>query len=164
MASPPSSPHAIRDARPEHGPAIERLELGAFAGDVARLWEAVDVRSNEPAIVLVATEGDELRGFLTASSYWHGRSLCLWLNAVAVDARQRRRGIARALLDELVTRARELGATSLRLRVDPGNAVALALYRAAGFRALAGSSGDGASAGSEIVMRRRTVSEPGHAR
>lgn len=164
MSSSPSSPHAIHDARLEHEPAIERLELHALAGDVARLWEAVDARSNEPAIVLVATRGEEVYGFLTASSFWHGRSLTLWLNAVAVDERHRRRGIGSALIEELVVRARELGATSVRLRVDPSNEQALALYRAAGFTALAQPlEGDGAE-GREIVMRRRAVSERGSAR
>lgn len=155
MASPPSSPHAIQDARPEHGPAIERLELGALAGDVARLWEAVDARSNEPAIVLVATRDDELRGFLTASSFWHGRSLTLWLNAVAVDARYRRQGIARALIEELLRRGRELGAKSLRVRVDPSDETALALYRAAGFRPFREPRPGEPEEGREIVLRLR---------
>lgn len=45
----------------------------------------------------------------------------------------RRRGAARALLDDLLARARGLGIASLTLEVAEDNAAAFALYRALGF-------------------------------
>jgi [ribosomal protein S18]-alanine N-acetyltransferase len=45
----------------------------------------------------------------------------------------RRRGAARALLEDLLARARALGVASLTLEVAEDNAAALALYRSLGF-------------------------------
>ena len=45
----------------------------------------------------------------------------------------RRRGAARALLEDMLARARALGIASLTLEVAEDNAAGLALYRALGF-------------------------------
>ena len=44
-----------------------------------------------------------------------------WLYALAVDPDQRRRGIAKALVDEAITRLRALGCTKVNLQVRAGN-------------------------------------------
>ncbi|GIF12434.1 GNAT family N-acetyltransferase [Actinoplanes teichomyceticus] len=50
----------------------------------------------------------------------------------------RRVGVARALLDHAVTRARSAGALRLTLQTEPQNLAALALYTSAGFRPVDG--------------------------
>jgi [ribosomal protein S18]-alanine N-acetyltransferase len=52
---------------------------------------------------------------------------------LAVDEAARRRGIGRALLDGLVTWARERGAVAVLLEVRDGNVAARTLYAGAGF-------------------------------
>jgi ribosomal-protein-alanine N-acetyltransferase len=69
-----------------------------------------------------------LAGYLIASRYadvWH-------LMNVAVDPPLRRRGIASALLDELI--ARVGGSEPVTLEVRPSNAAAITLYERFGFR------------------------------
>ncbi|WP_250007439.1 GNAT family N-acetyltransferase [Actinoplanes sp. M2I2] len=55
-----------------------------------------------------------------------------------VPARARRRGVARALLTHVVEAARAAGARRVSLQTETGNAPALALYAAAGFRPVTG--------------------------
>ncbi|WP_436523718.1 GNAT family N-acetyltransferase [Actinoplanes sp. HUAS TT8] len=50
----------------------------------------------------------------------------------------RRGGVGRALLDQVVTEAREAGAVRVSLQTEPGNGPALGLYEAAGFRPVEG--------------------------
>jgi ribosomal-protein-alanine N-acetyltransferase len=64
--------------------------------------------------------------------FWHVVDELHLLNvAVAVDAR--RRGIGRALMDDLLAYAREHGAVRILLEVRASNAPALALYESLGF-------------------------------
>lgn len=61
----------------------------------------------------------------------------LHINNVAVREQYRRRGIGRALLDRVVSEARQLGVATAFLEVRSGNVAAQALYEQAGFRAIA---------------------------
>lgn len=56
------------------------------------------------------------------------------LARLIVDPTRRRTGVGRRLVAELVGRAQAGGRAACFIRVAPGNAGALALYRAAGFR------------------------------
>ena len=53
---------------------------------------------------------------------------------VAVSAQARRRGIAQALVEELVLRLKQRGSRCLTLEVRASNAPAIALYEKLGFR------------------------------
>jgi ribosomal protein S18 acetylase RimI-like enzyme len=55
-----------------------------------------------------------------------------------VDPRRRRTGIARQLLQHVVTNAREAGALRLSLQTETDNASAQALYAAFGFQPVDG--------------------------
>jgi ribosomal-protein-alanine N-acetyltransferase len=55
------------------------------------------------------------------------------IGTLGVAPAARRRGAARALLEDLLARARSLGVASLTLEVAEDNAAAIALYRALGF-------------------------------
>src|SRR5262245_16173984 len=61
----------------------------------------------------------------------------LHINNVAVREQYRRCGIGRALLDRIVSEARQLGVTTAFLEVRSGNVAAQALYEQAGFKAIA---------------------------
>ncbi|MEQ5800802.1 GNAT family N-acetyltransferase [Halomonas sp. H10-9-1] len=56
------------------------------------------------------------------------------LQAILVDASRRGKGLGRRLLGVVVDQAREWGSERLLLEVRAGNASAIALYRAVGFR------------------------------
>jgi ribosomal-protein-alanine N-acetyltransferase len=57
-----------------------------------------------------------------------------YMDNVAVFPQFRRRGVARALMEYLVARAREKNARFLTLEVRASNAAAIALYETLGFR------------------------------
>jgi len=84
--------------------------------------------SKPSGICLAAREEGRLVGYLVCSRYetvWH-------LMNVATDPSQRRRGLARALLAELVARVDDPLA-QYTLEVRPSNAVAITLYESIGF-------------------------------
>ncbi len=98
-----------RRCREFHGVVLVAEWDGAVAGFVC-VWRRY--RSSEP------DEDPRERGFVS--------------DLVVAEA-QRRRGIGRALLQAAEQRAREAGASVIRLDVKAGNAGARALYAAEGF-------------------------------
>ena len=61
---------------------------------------------------------------------------CLYVDSLATDPRQRRRGVGRALLAEAERRARAEGFPSVALETAAGNTAARTLYESAGFEAM----------------------------
>jgi ribosomal-protein-alanine N-acetyltransferase len=117
----------------DDGAAVEALARACFAEDPfsvdeelgrpwARLWSAHARAERRAAPV----------GFLVA---WHVADELHVLN-VATTPPMRRRGIARALLDEALAYARREHVRILLLEVRPSNRAAIKLYRAFGFTAL----------------------------
>lgn len=147
----------VHQARREHAAAIEHLELETLAVDPLRLAEAAFARKHEPVITLVALRRGRVAGYVTASAGWHGRSLNLWLLALAVDPAERRRGVGKSLLGALLEAGRGLGATRLRLSVRPENLPALALYRGFRFRVLARTP-DALGPGVDVLRMARPIS------
>lgn len=88
---------------------------------------------NPHATVELLWQGEALAGFLCS---W---LLCgeLHIQNVATAPAFRRRGVAAALLRHAFARARRQGCERALLEVRVGNAGAIALYRAFGFRELA---------------------------
>ncbi|HDI10925.1 MAG TPA: ribosomal-protein-alanine N-acetyltransferase [Candidatus Acetothermia bacterium] len=83
---------------------------------------------------LVYEEGGKVVGYLIAVPGWNpitGRFLHLL--SLAVERSERRRGIASALLEELLRLAREGGFGKVILEVRKGNTAAMALYQRFGF-------------------------------
>jgi ribosomal-protein-alanine N-acetyltransferase len=56
------------------------------------------------------------------------------LDNLAVDQRERQRGLGRQLIDDWITRSRSIGLASLTLQVNTANLVAQTLYLDYGFR------------------------------
>lgn len=114
-------------------PEVLRIELGAFQNP----WSEELIRrelENEWSTILVACDsslpGSPIAGFVI---FWAVHDEIHVLN-VAVDPTRRRRGVARALLGEMLSRARERGASLATLEVRTGNGPALGLYESLGFR------------------------------
>lgn len=80
--------------------------------------------------IVGAIEHETLVGFASAVDYVHpDKPRELWINEVGVAPTHRRRGIGRALLEELLAHGRRLGCREAWLGTEPENVAALALYR-----------------------------------
>ncbi|MBA2420194.1 MAG: GNAT family N-acetyltransferase [Thermoleophilaceae bacterium] len=77
----------------------------------------------------------------------------LYVDALATDAGQRRRGAAQALLEAAAERARSLGLRSVSIDTGIDNAAARALYRRAGFEEVAARPGSGDVPGFVALVR-----------
>ena len=130
----------VRLARPDDAEDVARL-LVAF-----RDWYGKDQPTHAAFLAAVRhmmdTDGGEylLGGEPAAGvaqvrfrhSVWTGTDDC-WLEDLFVLEEARGTGLGRALLDAVLTRARERGCRRVELDVDEGNAAAQALYRSVGF-------------------------------
>ena len=121
----------IGPARPADLPRLAELEALCFPEPRSR--EALLAELSDPSrhLLLAAWLGEELAGYA-------GLDFVLdegYITDVAVFPAFRRRGAARALLEELARRGRELGLSFLSLEVREGNAPARALYASMGYRA-----------------------------
>jgi [ribosomal protein S18]-alanine N-acetyltransferase len=106
------------------------------------------------AAVRAGAGGDRLVGYLICSRYadvWH-------LMNIAVDPLMRRRGYARALLDEMLERAGPDEAYTLEVRTS--NAPAIALYERFGFRSSGTRPRYYHDTGEDAVIMWRPAHEP----
>ncbi len=122
---------AFRRMREGDLPRVMEIERAAFSHP----WSEELVRrelGHEFSTVLLATGGPdgEIQGFAVV---WLVHDELHVLN-VAVAPEARRRGVARAVLDQVEARGREQGARVSMLEVRRGNAPAIALYRSLGYR------------------------------
>jgi ribosomal protein S18 acetylase RimI-like enzyme len=121
---------------------VRRAVLGD-EGEVARFEEAFDDRvlpdetrrflEDERHHLLLGYIDDRPAGFLSAVEVLHpDKRNQLFLNEVAVMEGARRRGVARALIDELKRIGHERGCVSMWVLTDEDNAAAMRLYRTTG--------------------------------
>ena len=111
-----------------HVPAIAELEKLCFSDP----WSEKSIGSelnNKLSFWLVAMEGDALVGYVGSQSVLGESDM---MN-IAVHPEYRRKGIAEALVQALVTGLSEKGNHSLMLEVRVSNAPAIALYEKLGF-------------------------------
>lgn len=111
-----------------HVPQIALLEQECFADP----WSQQSIASelhNPLSLWLVAQEGQTLLGYV-------GSQTCLdetdMMN-IAVSPASRRQGIARALIEALVSALRQRGSKQLTLEVRASNGPARQLYESLGF-------------------------------
>jgi ribosomal-protein-alanine N-acetyltransferase len=118
----------IRTAQTEDAPAILQL-LRESPGSAQWSTAQVEQAMVRDLVLLACGPSQELQGFAIAR-----RNGPEWeLDNIAVGHASRRQGIARALLRELLQRARAGGAGAFFLEVRASNLAARALYEAAGF-------------------------------
>jgi ribosomal protein S18 acetylase RimI-like enzyme len=121
---------------------IRRARAGD-EGEVARFAEAFDddVLGEETARfladdrhhLLLGFLADRPAGFVSAVEIFHpDKRSELFLNEIGVVGAARRRGMARALIDELLRVGRERGCASVWVLTDEGNEAAMGLYRSTG--------------------------------
>jgi len=132
-AGPGRAPLVLRPLTPSDVPeldALERVLFGAGAWSPAALAEEVV----GPGRWYVGAQhgAGPLVGY--AGLWFDGEDAQVMTVGTAVE--HQGRGIGRALLDALVERAREVGATSVLLEVRVDNEPALRLYERAGFERL----------------------------
>jgi [ribosomal protein S18]-alanine N-acetyltransferase len=124
MSTPPVT---IRSLGYSDLPQVISIERRAFPTPWSLAMFVLEL-SKPSGVCLAAIEDRRIVGYLICSRYadvWH-------LMNIAVDPPARRRGIATALLDEMIARA---GAdASYTLEVRPSNDSAIALYERFGFR------------------------------
>jgi ribosomal-protein-alanine N-acetyltransferase len=148
-AAPALSEASVRDAS-----AIARLHGASFH----RGWsdgEIEQMLSDRRVLAHRATAGRTLCGFILSRIVIDEAEIL----SVAVAPSYRRKGLARRLLDLHLRRLAGVGARTVFLEVDEGNAPALRLYRRAGFREIGRRPGyyqhnDGAAA---LILRRDLV-------
>lgn len=118
----------INDAERRHIVQLEELEKECFSTP----WTIEQLESQLPDgqhQFLVAESGGEVLGYV-------GMMYVLdegYISNVAVGSKHRRKGIADALISELMSRADKLELAFVTLEVRAGNTAALALYKKHGF-------------------------------
>jgi ribosomal protein S18 acetylase RimI-like enzyme len=121
---------------------VHRAVLGD-EGEVARFDESFDNRvlpdetsrflEDERHHLLLGYLDDRPAGFVSAVEVFHpDKRSELFLNEVAVIEGARRRGVARALVDDLKRIGRERGCVSIWVLTDEDNAAAMHLYQSTG--------------------------------
>jgi ribosomal protein S18 acetylase RimI-like enzyme len=122
---------------------IERLRTG----DEARVLAAADLFDEPPSPtwtaaffareghhLLLAFEGELAIGFVSGVETIHpDKGVELFVYELGVAEEHRRRGVARALLDELEDVAAERGCRGTWVATESDNVAALATYRSAGY-------------------------------
>jgi ribosomal-protein-alanine N-acetyltransferase len=122
-----TQPVTIRPLGYSDLPQVISIERRAFPTPWSLAMFVLEL-SKPSGVCLAAVEEQRLVGYLICSRYadvWH-------LMNVAVDPPARRRGIATALLEEMIARAGEHASYTLEVR--PSNSQAIALYERFGFR------------------------------
>jgi [ribosomal protein S18]-alanine N-acetyltransferase len=110
--------------------AAAAIDRASFAGNEARTETQLrEELERSWARLRVARREDDIVGY---TLFWHVADEVHLLNvAVAPDAR--RSGIGRALVEDIITYARDHAAAKILLEVRASNAAAIALYEALGF-------------------------------
>jgi ribosomal-protein-alanine N-acetyltransferase len=109
-----------------HVAAVAELERLNFSTP----WDEASVRSeltNKLALWLVALDDGEVVGYVGSQTVLQEADM---MNVAVADS-HRRRGIARALVEELI---RQLDAYQLTLEVRESNVAAISLYESMGFQ------------------------------
>lgn len=127
-------PVVIRNATPDDIPLIRTLEqqTESAAHWSSREYDALFSADAPRRVVLIAadeTNSSHLCGFVIARcgvDEWE-------IENVVVAEEQRRQGLGRALVGQLVEAAREASITSVLLEVRPSNTPARGLYEKLGF-------------------------------
>jgi ribosomal protein S18 acetylase RimI-like enzyme len=108
--------------------------------EATRMWLGEQLTQERMFLDAAVDDGHQLYGFVTTTVMPASLTLGVaWsIRDLYIVPRHRRAGIARRLLEHVVTNARAAGALRLSLQTETDNASALALYAAAGFQPVDG--------------------------
>ena len=175
MAVPPPrapQPLTIREARPDELQAVYELTRRAYAEYATTMdstsWEALSgaidagLSSDQEMQRIVALDGDTIVGSAlllapTEDAYkgFGVRITAPEVRLVAVEPSARGRGIARALMNECLRRARASGATEIGLYTSASMKAAILMYEGMGFQRA--PENDFQPQGTELVVGYRLV-------
>lgn len=142
---------SVRPARLDDASVIVDLEARAFG---PASWGAAAVADGLTApyvatLIAFHESAREAAGFV----FWRSLGEEAEILSIGVAPRMRRRGGARALLSEVIERARSEGVRKLFLEVDVANSAAEALYASAGFDRIGRRRRYYKNGGDALVMR-----------
>lgn len=113
----------------EHLPQVLEIEERSFPSPWSYRAFACEILENPIASYIVALAGEKVVGY---AGMWVILDEAHITN-VAVHPNWRKRGLGRALMQEIMRRAARRGAARITLEVRPSNAAARRLYAALGF-------------------------------
>ncbi|MGO0123506.1 ribosomal protein S18-alanine N-acetyltransferase [Desulfothermobacter acidiphilus] len=119
----------VIDMQPEHVNEVLEIERSSFPLPWDRDTFLFEILINKLAEYVVAVQDEKIVGY---GGMWIVADEGHVTN-IAVHPDHRLRGVGRAILAELIRRARSKGLTRMILEVRPSNAVARHLYRSLGF-------------------------------
>jgi ribosomal-protein-alanine N-acetyltransferase len=126
----------LRDFRPQDLEAAYRLDQQCFEPGIAYTRGQIrDFLGRGGAVALAAAAED---GALVAFAIGHAAGARGHIVTIDIAPGERRRGLGRRLLSELMNRLADAGARQMRLEVDPRNDSAVRFYERMGFRATRG--------------------------
>ena len=131
-------------------PQVIAIERRAFPTPWSLAMFVLEL-SKPSGVCLAAIEKRRIVGYLICSRYadvWH-------LMNIAVDPPARRRGVATALLEQMIDRAGE--SASYTLEVRPSNPQAISLYERFGFRSAGTRRRDYQDTGEDALIMWRTA-------
>ena len=120
---------SVRPLKKSDLPAILRIERKSFDDDAWSQDVFLEKPGAAPDLFLVARVGAKIAGYSIANLARHGAEIA----SLAVLPRQRRKGVATALLRTTLRRLKQAGARTAWLMVRRKNEDAIRLYRQLGF-------------------------------
>lgn len=136
----------IRDAKPTDVPAITAIHNDAVVNTAAiwtdsrtddanrTIWLADRTKAGYPVLVAIDDAGDVL-GYASFAD-WHARDGYRYTveHSVYVRADQRGRGLGKALMTDLIGRARDSGKHVMIAAIEAQNSASVRLHQAFGFQ------------------------------
>jgi len=148
-----SDPFTVRSLGYSDLPQVIAIERRAFPTPWSLSMFVLEL-SKPSGVCLAAVENKRILGYLICARYadvWH-------LMNIAVDPTERRRGVATALLEQMLERAGPEEPYTLEVR--PSNDGAIALYERFGFRSAGTRKRYYRDTGEDAVIMWRTTQNP----
>jgi ribosomal-protein-alanine N-acetyltransferase len=123
------SPVEVRPFHPRDLDRILEIEQGSFGPDAWDRELFLEYSRRCPELFLVARHGRRIGGYIITCT----RPKEAELVSIAVDPRDRRRGLGRAMLDETLTQLRSRRVSTWWLMVATSNDPAIRFYESYGF-------------------------------
>lgn len=121
----------VRDAKADDLEAVHSIELACFGQDAYGLTLLQIYHAISPNMFLVAELGGTVIGYVIGLLETRGEGHIV---SIGVHPNYRGRGVATALLNEVLSRFKAKGAKSAKLEVRVSNLPAINLYKKLGFR------------------------------
>ncbi len=147
---------AIAPMTVEDLPDVLAIERASFATPWTEANLRHEIRANPFAWNLVLRLDDRIAAF--ACAYVVADELMI--NDLAVHVDERRRGLARAVLQHLLSGARARGCRRATLEVRPSNGPARALYERFGFALIGRRPGYYSDTGEDALVLEATLASP----